>query len=78
MRRAAEPNRRRTPATTTPPANPSPAPSGGPLPLPPPGKPVRPIGPAGLKALREAIRSGRYPSDAVVRDGVERLIRRDR
>ena len=39
-------------------------------------KPMKPIGPAALKALREAIRSGAYPSDAVVRDGIERLIRR--
>ncbi|MBL9087532.1 MAG: hypothetical protein JNM10_10350 [Planctomycetia bacterium] len=39
-------------------------------------KPMKPIGPAALKALREAIRSGTYPSDDVVRDGIERLIRR--
>ncbi len=46
-------------------------------PLPPmTKKPMRPIGPAALKALREAIRSGAYPSEAVVRDGIERLIRR--
>ena len=46
-------------------------------PLPPVAKrPMKPIGPAALKALREAIRSGTYPSDAVVRDGIERLIRR--
>jgi Arc/MetJ-type ribon-helix-helix transcriptional regulator len=37
---------------------------------------MRPIGPAALKALREKIRSGAYPSDDVVRDGIERLIRR--
>jgi hypothetical protein len=39
-------------------------------------KPMRPIGPEGLKALREAIQSGRYPSDAAVRAGLERLIRK--
>ena len=39
-------------------------------------KPMKPIGPAALKALREAIRSGTYPSEDVVRDGIERLIRR--
>ncbi len=39
-------------------------------------KPPKPIGPAAMKALREAIRSGRYPSDDVVRRGLERLIRR--
>ena len=39
-------------------------------------KPPRPIGPAAMKALREAIRSGAYPSDDVVRRGLERLIRR--
>jgi Arc/MetJ-type ribon-helix-helix transcriptional regulator len=29
-----------------------------------------------LKRIREAIQSGEYPSDAVVRSGLERLIRR--
>jgi Arc/MetJ-type ribon-helix-helix transcriptional regulator len=31
-----------------------------------------------MKALREAIRSGRYPSDEVVQAGLERMIRRAR
>lgn len=49
--------------------------------LPTPAKPLahnppRPIGPEALKRLREAIQSGEYPSDSVVRDGLERLIRR--
>jgi hypothetical protein len=39
-------------------------------------RPMKPIGPAGLKALREAIKSGRYPSDAAVRAGIERLLRK--
>ena len=39
-------------------------------------KPMKPIGPAALKALREAIRSGTYPSEDVVRDGIARLLRR--
>lgn len=39
-------------------------------------KPPKPIGPAAMKALREAIRSGKYPSEDVVRRGLERLIRR--
>jgi hypothetical protein len=39
-------------------------------------RPLRPIGPAALQELREAIRSGRYPTDAAVRAGMERLLRR--
>ena len=39
-------------------------------------KPPKPIGPAAMKALRDAIRSGTYPSEDVVRRGLERLIRR--
>ena len=39
-------------------------------------KPPKPIGPEALKALREAIKSGKYPSDDAVRSGLERLIRR--
>jgi hypothetical protein len=39
-------------------------------------RPMKPIGPAGLKALRDAIKSGRYPSDAAVRTGIERLLRK--
>jgi hypothetical protein len=39
-------------------------------------KAMRPIGPAALKALREAIRSGRYPHDAAVREGLERMMRK--
>jgi len=52
-----------------------------PPPLPTPATPLahnppRPIGPDALKRIREAIQSGEYPSDAVVRSGLERLIRR--
>lgn len=39
-------------------------------------KPPKPIGPEAMRALREAIRSGTYPSEDVVRRGLERLIRR--
>jgi hypothetical protein len=42
----------------------------------PEAKPLRPIGPAALQELREAIRTGRYPTDAAVRAGMERLLRR--
>ena len=38
--------------------------------------PPRPIGPEALKALREAIKSGKYPSDAVVVRGLVRMIRK--
>ncbi|MFO0932491.1 MAG: hypothetical protein U1E39_07250 [Planctomycetota bacterium] len=66
----------RTGAPRTPPAA-APAGDDAASALPPVAKkPMKPIGPAALKALREAIRSGAYPSDAVVRDGIERLIRR--
>ena len=52
-----------------------------PPPLPIPATPLshnppHPIGPEALKRIREAIQSGEYPSDAVVRSGLERLIRR--
>ncbi len=52
-----------------------------PPPLPTPATPLshnppRPIGPDALKRIREAIQSGEYPSDAIVRTGLERLIRR--
>lgn len=63
--------------------SPSPAPDASdPLPEPvdlppvPEPKPLKPIGPAALKALREAIRSGQYPTDAHVRSGLGRLLRR--
>ena len=36
----------------------------------------RPIGPERLKALREAIRNGTYPTDADVRGGLDRMFRR--
>ncbi len=39
---------------------------------------LRPIGPKALAELREAIRSGRYPTEAHVRRGMERLLRRPR
>ena len=38
-------------------------------------RPLKPIGPAALKALREAIRSGKYPSDDVVVTGLLRMMR---
>jgi hypothetical protein len=44
----------------------------------PPDRPLEPIGPGRLRALRDAIRSGRYPSDDAVRTGLERMIRRAR
>ena len=39
-----------------------------------PDQPLAPIGPERLKALREAIRSGQYPSDADVVGGLERML----
>ena len=57
------------PSSSVPPALPTPA-------TPLAHNPPRPIGPEALKRLREAIQSGEYPSDSVVRDGLERLIRR--
>ena len=39
-------------------------------------KPIQPIGPAAMKALREAIRSGRYPSDAAVIGGLTRMLKK--
>lgn len=39
-------------------------------------RPPKPIGPEAMKALREAIKSGKYPTDDAVRAGLERLIRR--
>lgn len=46
-------------------------------PLPPVAEsPMKPIGPKALAALREAIKSGQYPSEAAVKAGLERLIRR--
>jgi hypothetical protein len=39
-------------------------------------KPIQPIGPAAMKALREAIRSGRYPSDAAVIGGLARMLKK--
>ena len=70
------------PAATPSPAGsaPAPVPAGTPAPDSPlpPDRPLKPIGPARMKALREAIRSGRYPSEDVVRAGLERMIRRAR
>lgn len=67
-----EPAAAADPASPRPDASPS-APSG----LPRVTKPkMAPIGPEALRALRERIRAGQYPSDEVVRDGLERLIRR--
>jgi hypothetical protein len=37
-------------------------------------KPIRPIGPTAMKALREAIKSGSYPSDAAVLGGLQRML----
>ena len=42
-----------------------------------PKDPLEPIGPERLKALREAIRNGTYPSDEHVLGGLERLFSRD-
>jgi hypothetical protein len=39
-------------------------------------KPIQPIGPAAMKALREAIRSGNYPSDAAVIGGLTRMLKK--
>lgn len=50
------------------------APLAGPFAEPRP--PLRPIGPEALQNLREAIRTGRYPPEAAVRSGMERLLRR--
>ena len=78
--RPAEP--RKSSSVVTPRASGEPPPSPSvPPPLPTPATPLshnppRPIGPEALKRLREAIQSGEYPSDSVVRDGLERLIRR--
>jgi hypothetical protein len=40
-----------------------------------PAKSLRPIGPAALKALRERIRSGQYPTDEQVQGGLRRMFR---
>lgn len=40
-----------------------------------PAKSLKPIGPAALKALREAIQSGKYPSEAQVQGGLRRMFR---
>jgi len=79
--RPAEP--RKSSSVVTPRASGEPSSPVPPVPpkLPTPAKPLthnppRPIGPEALKRLREAIQSGEYPSDSVVRDGLERLIRR--
>jgi anti-sigma28 factor (negative regulator of flagellin synthesis) len=37
-------------------------------------EPLRPIGPERLRALREAIRDGSYPTDAEVLGGLERML----
>jgi hypothetical protein len=36
---------------------------------------LKPIGPAALKALRERIRSGQYPSEEQVQGGLRRMFR---
>ena len=38
------------------------------------GEALRPIGPARLRELREAIRNGTYPTQADVLGGLERLL----
>jgi anti-sigma28 factor (negative regulator of flagellin synthesis) len=51
------------------------APGGAPaLGRPPSSAPLRPIGPERLKALRQAIREGSYPTDADVLGGLENLL----
>jgi len=42
-----------------------------------PRDPLEPIGPERLRALREAIRNGTYPSDEHVLGGLERMFSRD-
>ena len=39
-------------------------------------KPLKPIGPEALKALREAIKTGKYPSDAAVMGGLIRMLKK--
>jgi hypothetical protein len=56
-------------------AKPASRPPKAPLPA---DRPLEPIGPGKLRALREAIRSGQYPSEDVVRAGLERMIRKAR
>ena len=59
------------------PARETPVDSAAASPLPPVAQPpMRPIGPEGLRALRKAIQSGAYPTDAAVRAGLERMIRK--
>jgi hypothetical protein len=62
----------------SPPNHPPPNPKKSPAPAPEAiGQgPPRPIGPAALKALREAIKSGKYPSDQAVMRGIVRMIRK--
>jgi hypothetical protein len=42
-----------------------------------PTDPLRPIGPERLRALREAIRNGTYPTEADVLGGLQRMFRWD-
>ena len=39
-------------------------------------KPLKPIGAEALKALREAIKTGKYPSDAAVMGGLLRMLKK--
>lgn len=39
-------------------------------------KPLKPIGAEALKALREAIKTGKYPSDAAVVGGLLRMLKK--
>ncbi len=42
-----------------------------------PGEALHPIGPERLRALREAIRNGTYPTEADVMGGLERMLEVD-
>ena len=39
-------------------------------------KPLKPIGPEAMKALREAIKTGKYPSEAAVVGGLMRMLKK--
>jgi hypothetical protein len=47
-----------------------------PIPLPFAGARPHPIGPEAMKALREAIRNGTYPTDRAVESGLLRMFRK--
>ncbi len=63
-------------AATTPPVPEASPPAADLFPPVPEPKPLKPIGPAALRALREAIQSGQYPTESAVKSGLGRLLRR--